>query len=99
MKLPSAEHADRGYLTHTQVVALAEAVERQPEVIRFLAYTGLRWGEMAALRVYDFDMLRRRVNVCRSVTECGRSGVEHAQDLASAARCRSRRHWPTSWQR
>src|SRR6185312_10030423 len=27
---------------------------------------GLRWGEMAALRVCDFDMLRRRVNVSRS---------------------------------
>lgn len=40
-------------------------------MVRFLAYTGLRWGEMAALRVQDFDMLRRRVNVSRSVTECG----------------------------
>jgi integrase len=30
-----------------------------------------RWGEMAALRVQDFDMLRRRVNVSRSVTESG----------------------------
>lgn len=37
--------------------------------MRFLAYTGLRWGELAALRVQDFDMLRRRVNVSRSVTE------------------------------
>jgi integrase len=45
------------------------AVERQSEVIWFLAYTGLRWGEMAALRVGDFDMLRRRVSVSRSVTE------------------------------
>jgi integrase len=49
----------------------AAAVERQPEVVTFLAYTGLRWGEMAALRVCDFDMLRRRVNVSRSVTESG----------------------------
>jgi integrase len=23
--------------------------------VRFLAYTGLRWGEMAALQVCDFD--------------------------------------------
>ena len=41
-------------------------------MVRFLAYTGLRWGEMAALRVQDFDMLRRRVNVSRSVTEAGK---------------------------
>ena len=53
------------------MAALAAAVERQGEVVRFLAYTGLRWGEMAALRVADFDMLRRRVNVSRSVTESG----------------------------
>jgi integrase len=71
VKLPKRGHADRGYLSHTQVLALANAVERQGEVVRFLAYTGLRWGEMAALRVGDFDMLRRRVNVSRSVTESG----------------------------
>jgi integrase len=69
VKLPKRLHADRGYLSHAQVAALADAVERQAEVVRFLAYTGLRWGEMAALRVQDFDMLRRRVNVSRSVTE------------------------------
>lgn len=71
VKLPKRQHADRGYLTHAQVVALADAVERDGRVVRFLAYTGLRWGEMAALRVCDFDMLRRRVNVSRSVTESG----------------------------
>jgi integrase len=38
-------------------------------VIRFLAYTGLRWGEMAALQVDAMDMLRRRVNVQRGVAE------------------------------
>ncbi|MFC8385831.1 site-specific integrase [Nocardia sp. NPDC057272] len=38
-------------------------------MIRFLAYTGLRWGEMAALRVSNFDMLRRRVNVLEAVAE------------------------------
>lgn len=71
VKLPKRKHADRGYLSHEQVAALASQVERDPEVVRFLAYTGLRWGEMAALRVQDFDMLRRRVNVSRSVTESG----------------------------
>jgi integrase len=30
-------------------------------VVRFLAYTGLRYGEMVALAVADFDMLRGRV--------------------------------------
>jgi integrase len=71
VKLPKRQHADRGYLSHAQVAALAGAVERQGEVVRFLSYTGLRWGEMAALRVQDFDMLRRRVIISRSVTESG----------------------------
>jgi integrase len=72
VRLPKRSHPDRGYLSHAQVAALAGAVTRHPEVVRFLAYTGLRWGEMAALRVQDVDMLRRRVNVSRSVTEAGR---------------------------
>ena len=71
VKLPKRQHADRGYLSHVQVTALADACERNSDVVHFLAYTGLRWGEMAALRVCDFDMLRRRVNVSRSVTESG----------------------------
>jgi integrase len=72
VKLPKLQQADRAYLSHAQVAALAVSVGWLPEVIRFLAYTGLRWGEMAALRVQDFDMLRRRVNVSRSVTESGK---------------------------
>jgi integrase len=62
---------------------LASVVERDAVVVRFLAYTGLRWGEMAALRVQDFEMLRRRVNVSRSVTEVG--GLQWGT--------------PTSWER
>jgi hypothetical protein len=37
VKLPKSEHADRGYLSHAQVAALAAAVGWLPEVIRFLA--------------------------------------------------------------
>lgn len=69
VKLPKRQHSDRGYLSHQQVAALASKIEYLPEVPMFLALTGLRWGEMAALRVCDFDMLRRRVNVSRSVSE------------------------------
>lgn len=48
---PKRKHADRGYLSRAQVAALADAVDCQSEVVRFLSYTGLRCGEMAALRV------------------------------------------------
>lgn len=69
VKPPRREHSRRAYLTHQQVDELAAAMARDGLVVRFLAYTGLRYGEMAALTVADFDMLRRRVQVRRSVTE------------------------------
>lgn len=96
VKLPKRLHADRGYLTHAQVSALADTVERDATVVRFLAYTGLRWGEMAALRVQDFDMLRRRVNASRSVTESG--GLQWSTPKThERGRFRSHAYSPTSW--
>jgi len=66
---PPREHSQRAYLTRQQVDELAAAMICDGLDVRFLAYTGLRYGEMAALAVADFDMLRRRVQVRRSVTE------------------------------
>jgi hypothetical protein len=37
-------------------------------VVLFLAYTGLRWGELATLRMRRIDFLRRQVLVAESVT-------------------------------
>lgn len=68
VNLPRVAHAKRRYLTAAQVEELAEASGRWRPLVLVLAYTGLRWGEMAALRVADVDMLRRRVHVTRSVT-------------------------------
>lgn len=36
-------------------------------VVYFLAYTGCRWGEMAALRVSRIDLLRRRAKIHEAV--------------------------------
>lgn len=71
VKAPRRQHRSRGYLSHQQVELLAEEVGDYATVVRFLAYTGLRWGEMAALRVESFDMLRRRVNIRQAVAEVG----------------------------
>lgn len=76
VKLPRREHRPRGYLTAEQVEELAAAAGDEGLVIRFLAYTGLRWGEMAALKVGDFDMLRRRVSITRAVAEVRGKVVE-----------------------
>ena len=69
VKSPRRQHRSRGYLTHQQVELLACEVGEYATVVRFLAYTGLRWGEMAALRVESFDMLRRRVNIREAIAE------------------------------
>ncbi|MBJ8342826.1 tyrosine-type recombinase/integrase [Antrihabitans sp. YC3-6] len=66
--LPRVAHKKRRYLTAAQVEALAEKSGSWGPLVLFLAYTGLRWGEMAALTVGDVDMLRRRVHVTKSVT-------------------------------
>jgi integrase len=69
VSLPRVRQAEKRYLTHEQVAELADAVGPTDRlVVLFLAYTGLRWGEMAALRVRRLDFLRRRALVAESVT-------------------------------
>lgn len=69
IRLPRITRKHRGYLDHAQVGRLAEAVGDYGDVVLFLAYTGLRWGEMAGLKVGRLDMLRRRVDVAEAVSE------------------------------
>jgi integrase len=68
VNLPRVNTAERRYLTHEQVRLLADACEPHSLVVFFLAYTGLRFGEIAALRVGRLDLLRRRAVVAESVT-------------------------------
>lgn len=75
--LPRKAPKPRAYLTHEQVDTVARSCDTTEHalIVRFLAYTGLRWGEMAALRVRSLDMLRRRVQVDESVVVLA-GGVE-----------------------
>lgn len=68
IQLPRVVKKHRGYLSHGQVRRLADASDEYADVVLFLAYTGLRWGEMAALKVGRLDMLRRRVDVAEAVS-------------------------------
>jgi len=63
VSLPRKVPKRRVYLTHEQVERLALASGEHGVIVRTLAYTGLRWGELVALRVRDLDMLRRRISV------------------------------------
>lgn len=61
--LPRLVRKPAVFLDHGQVVELADACAPYGLLVRFLAYTGLRWGEATALRVHRLDLTRRRVTV------------------------------------
>lgn len=84
--LPRERAAERIYLSHQQVAALARACgtptgitatrrDRRPHpsadyelAVLFLAYTGVRFGELAALRIRRVDLDSRTVLIADSVT-------------------------------
>ncbi len=59
----------RRYLQHEDVLRLAEAAGRYRTLILVLGYCGLRWGEVAALRVRSVDLLRGRLMVEESLSD------------------------------
>ncbi len=67
--LPRVHRASKRYLTLEEVDALAEAAGEYRAAIYFLAYTGVRYGEMAGLRVGRLDLLRRRATIDEAVAE------------------------------
>ncbi|MEC3952513.1 site-specific integrase [Nocardia sp. CDC153] len=69
VKIPKRTPVDHVYLTHDQVADLAAECSRGNEIVMLLAYSGLRWGEMAALRPRDVDLRRRRIHVVRSASK------------------------------
>ncbi len=69
--LPRARRNEPRFLTREEVERLADAAGEYGDVVRLLAYTGLRFGEMAALRVRRVDFLRKRLTVAESATEVG----------------------------
>jgi integrase len=78
VRLPRVHQPERRFLTPEQVHRLADAAAQYPipeagdqyrVLVLVLAFCGLRWGEVAALRVKRVDTFRRRLAVAESVTE------------------------------
>lgn len=67
--LPRLLAKEKRYLSHVQTAALAEACDEYRTLVELLAYTGLRWGEMAALRVGRVDPQRGRLEVVEAVVD------------------------------
>lgn len=72
VKLPRRSATEHNYLTHAQVAALV-AEAKHPEIVALLAYSGLRWGEMAALRPRDIEA--RRIHIVRSASKVNSRSV------------------------
>jgi integrase len=69
VRLPRAAKGEPVFLTHTQVEQLAEACIDYELFVRVLAYTGMRWGEAAAVRVRRLDLMKRRIEVVHTAVE------------------------------
>ena len=75
LKMPRQSKKRKKFLTHQQVAELAAAVDAKPAgegyglLVLVLAYTGLRWGELAGLRVRDLDFVRGRLDVHTTMVE------------------------------
>lgn len=69
--LPQKAQGRQIFLTHEQVWALANAAGAHRTMILLLAYTGLRWGEMAGLRVKHLNLLKRRLSVEENAVAVG----------------------------
>ncbi len=79
--LPRVVEQRRRYLTAAQVAQLAAVAAESPHsrmagaygqyrlAVLVLAYCGLRWSELAAMRTGAVDLMRRRIDVCEAVTE------------------------------
>lgn len=73
VKLPRRGHTHLMCLSHERVALLEKQVDKFAPgygiVPQFLAYTGLRWNELAALKVQCFNRAARRFEVIEGVTE------------------------------
>lgn len=69
--LPRVEQTEKRFLDHRQLAELADEAGKVWDGYRlqmlFLGYTGLRWGEMAALRASRLDLDRRRAAIVEAV--------------------------------
>ncbi len=70
VQLPRARRAEARFLSHDEVATLADAAPPPFDVmIRLLAFTGLRFGEVAGLRIGRVDLMRRRLDVAEAISE------------------------------
>jgi len=87
VKLPHLPMVEQRFLDAGELEALADAMptKRDHVLTLLLGWTGLRFGEAAALRVGSIDVLRRRLHITQAVAEV-RGQIVHGTPKTHAAR-------------
>ena len=85
-KLPKRQRREMRFLDIDELYEVAEVIDPRYRVLVITAgLTGARFGELAALRVGDLGLLRRRLTISRSLSEI-RSGIKETEPKTAAAR-------------
>ncbi len=82
VKIGKAARAEQGFLTGRQVTEVARLIDEPYGVwVWFMAYSGLRWGEGAALRRRRVD--GQRIRVAESLSEVGGAHFKETKTYAA----------------
>lgn len=85
--LPRETREEMRFLTADQVATLVDATDdRYRAMVLLAAYSGLRWGELAGLKVDALDLPRGRLHVLRTVGEVKGKVIEGDPKTASSRR-------------
>ncbi|HUP16380.1 MAG TPA: tyrosine-type recombinase/integrase [Acidimicrobiia bacterium] len=70
ISLPELDHRERRFLTTSEILALAEAIDPRYRLMVLLGgFAGLRFGEVAALRASSLGIGMRTITVRETITE------------------------------
>ena len=102
IKLPPVTSTRRRKLTDDEVDAIAIATDpRYRAMVWIGAVLGLRWSEVAGLRVRTIDFLARMITVAPGGTvirdQKGRPQIVTRRALLAGPRCRSVWNWSRPW--
>lgn len=86
VRLPKPEHREMLFLSAAEISKLAEAVEVHFRVLIYTAaYTGLRAGELGALRREDLDLLHGTLSVRQALKDVnGKAHLRSDEDARAA---------------
>ena len=84
VRLPRASRDEPRFLSVPDLASLVREAGEGGLAICVLGFTGIRFGELTALRVARVNLGRRRLHVAESASEVGQAGLEQRQEPPGA---------------